>query len=91
MLPLAGATPAPCFRLVARPGETCVAADDFFFIGFNLILWTKRRILEEHGVEFSGLLTATLAALRRKSGAGNRQSALYAPFRWRANDLANLV
>jgi hypothetical protein len=34
----------------------------FFFVGFNLILWTKRLILEEHGVEFSGFLTATLAA-----------------------------
>ena len=35
----------------------------FFFVGFNLILWTKRLILEEHGVEFSGFLTATVAAL----------------------------
>ena len=35
----------------------------FFFIGFNLILWTKRLILEEHGIEFNGFLTATLAAL----------------------------
>ena len=35
----------------------------FFFIGFNLILVTKRLILQEHGVEFSGFLTATLAAL----------------------------
>ena len=35
----------------------------FFFVGFNLILWTKRLILAEHGVEFSGFLTATLAAL----------------------------
>src|SRR3954447_5462085 len=35
----------------------------FFFFGFNLILWTKRLILQEHGVEFSGFLTATLAAL----------------------------
>jgi hypothetical protein len=35
----------------------------FFFIGFNLILWTKRLILEEQGIEFSGFLTATLAAL----------------------------
>jgi hypothetical protein len=34
----------------------------FFFIGFNLILWTKRLILEEHGIEFS-FLTATIAAL----------------------------
>jgi hypothetical protein len=35
----------------------------FFFVGFNLILWTKRLILEEQGVEFSGFLTATVAAL----------------------------
>jgi hypothetical protein len=35
----------------------------FFFVGFNLILWTKHLILREHGIEFSGLLTATLAAL----------------------------
>ena len=35
----------------------------FFFIGFNLIVWTKSLILVEHGVEFSGFLTATLAAL----------------------------
>jgi hypothetical protein len=35
----------------------------FFFVGFNLILWTKRLILAEHGIEFSGVLTATLAAL----------------------------
>jgi hypothetical protein len=35
----------------------------FFFLGFNLILWTKQLILEEHGVKFNGFLTATLAAL----------------------------
>src|ERR1700704_125325 len=35
----------------------------FFFVGFNLILWTKRLILEEHGVEFGGFLTAIVAAL----------------------------
>ena len=35
----------------------------FFFIGFNLILWTKYLILKEHGIEFSAFLTATLAAL----------------------------
>jgi hypothetical protein len=40
----------------------------FFFVGFNLILWTKRLILEEHGVEFSGFLTATLAALLVDTG-----------------------
>jgi len=35
----------------------------FFFIGFNLILWTKRLILQEHGVQFSGFFTAIVAAL----------------------------
>jgi hypothetical protein len=35
----------------------------FFFVGFNLILWTKHLILQEHGVEFSGFLTAIVAAL----------------------------
>src|SRR6266850_5775017 len=35
----------------------------FFFFGFNLILWTKRVILQEHGVEFSGFFAATVAAL----------------------------
>ena len=35
----------------------------FFFVGFNLILWTKALILQEHGSEFSGFFTALLAAL----------------------------
>jgi len=35
----------------------------FFFIGFNLILWTKRLILQEQGIEFSGFFTAIVAAL----------------------------
>ena len=35
----------------------------FFLVGFNLILWTKRLILEEHGIDFSGFFTATVAAL----------------------------
>jgi hypothetical protein len=35
----------------------------FFFIGFNLILWTKHLILVEHGIDFSGFFTATVAAL----------------------------
>lgn len=35
----------------------------FFFIGFNLILWTKHLILREYGIDFSGLLVATLGAL----------------------------
>src|SRR6516165_7784478 len=35
----------------------------FLFVGFNLILWTKHLILKEHGIEFSGFLAATFAAL----------------------------
>src|SRR6188474_1563859 len=35
----------------------------FFFVGFNLTLWTKQLILQEHGIEFSGFFTALLAAL----------------------------
>ena len=35
----------------------------FFFVGFNLILWTKHLILREHDIEFSGFVVATLAAL----------------------------
>src|SRR5215813_11263985 len=35
----------------------------FFFVGFNLILWTKQLILKEHGIDFSGFFTATFAAL----------------------------
>jgi hypothetical protein len=35
----------------------------FFFIGFNLILWTKQMVLAQHGIPFSGFMTATIAAL----------------------------
>jgi hypothetical protein len=35
----------------------------FFFIGFNLILFTKRLILEQYLIEFSGFAIATVAAL----------------------------
>jgi hypothetical protein len=35
----------------------------FFFVGFNLIIWTKRLILEEHGIDYTGFFTATVAAL----------------------------
>jgi hypothetical protein len=35
----------------------------FFFVGFNLILWTKQLILKEHGIDISTFATSTLAAL----------------------------
>ena len=47
---------ASAFTWGARTGEACAS-------GFNLILWTKRLILQEHGIEFSGFFTAIVAAL----------------------------
>jgi len=41
----------------------------FFLVGLNLILWTKRLILQEHGIEFSGFFTALLAALLSRKGS----------------------
>jgi len=35
----------------------------FFFIGFNLIVWTKYLILSEYGIPFSAFVAATVAAL----------------------------
>jgi len=64
---IAASTPMPFLR---RAFEWCLAEAKhalpptiFFFIGFNLILWTKRMILEEHGIDFEGFFTATVAAL----------------------------
>src|SRR6266545_2463987 len=64
---LAASAPAPLLRRAfdwwIAQVKHALPPTIFFFVGFNLILWTKRLILEEHGVEFSGFLTATLAAL----------------------------
>src|SRR5271166_3703803 len=64
---LAASTPAPFLRRAfdwwLAQVKHVLPPTIFFFVGFNLILWTKRLILEEHGVEFSGFFTATLAAL----------------------------
>lgn len=35
----------------------------FFFVGFNIILFTKRLILAEHMIQFTGAFIATMAAL----------------------------
>jgi hypothetical protein len=65
--PLANSTQAPFFLRAfdwwLAQVKHALPPTIFFFVGFNLILWTKRLILEEHGVEFSGLFTATVAAL----------------------------
>ena len=93
---LAASAPAPFLRRAfdwwIAQVKHALPPTIFFFVGFNLILWTKRLILEEHGVEFSGFLTATLAALLvGKAVLGNRQSAVYAPLRRCADDPAHLV
>ena len=35
----------------------------FFFLGFNLILFTKRLILEDYLIQFTGFFLATVSAL----------------------------
>src|SRR4029079_7707509 len=64
---LAASAPAPFLRRAfdwwLAQANHVLPPTIFFFVGFNLILWTKRLILEEHGVKFNGFLTATLAAL----------------------------
>ena len=35
----------------------CYLPPTILFVGFNLILWTKRPILEEHGGDFGGFFT----------------------------------
>src|SRR6476619_7189050 len=64
---LAASAPAPFLRRAFNwwlaQVKHALPPTIFFFIGFNLILFTKRLILQEHGVEFSGFLAATLAAL----------------------------
>jgi hypothetical protein len=66
-LTLATSAPAPLLRRAfdwwLAQVQHALPPTIFFFVGFNLILWTKRLILEEHGVEFSGFFTATVAAL----------------------------
>ena len=35
----------------------------FFFVAFNVLTYTKRLMLEQYGIEFSGFVTATVGAL----------------------------
>ena len=64
---IAGSTPTSFLRRAVTwwltQVEHALPPTIFFFVGFNLILWTKRLILQEHGIEFSGFFTALVAAL----------------------------
>jgi uncharacterized membrane protein YhdT len=59
--------PAPiwlrAFRWWLEQVRHTLPAVIFFFIGFNLILFTKTMVLQEQGIPFSGFAVATLAAL----------------------------
>jgi hypothetical protein len=61
------ASPAPlwlrAFRWWLAQVLHMLPAVIFFFIAFNLILFTKQVALHEQGIPFSGFLVATLAAL----------------------------
>jgi len=39
----------------------------FFFVGFNLVLFTKRLFLEQYLIEYAGFFVATTGALIRTS------------------------
>ena len=65
--PVATTTPTPIVRRAVdwwlEQVKHALPPTIFFFVGFNLILLTKRLILEEHGIEFRGFFEATVAAL----------------------------
>ena len=64
---IAASTPTPLLRRAVTwwlvQVKHALPPTIFFFVGFNLILRTKRLILQEQGVEFSGFFTAIVAAL----------------------------
>src|SRR5271166_1267437 len=88
----AGTIPAPCLPLVARAGEACAAADD-------LLLRRLQPDLMDQAPDPGGARRRVQwlfhcdcgSAIGWKSGAGNRQTALYAPLRRRTDDPAHLV
>jgi hypothetical protein len=50
------------WRFVVHEFREMLPPTIFFFIGFNLILFTKRLILAEYLIQFSGFLIATVSA-----------------------------
>jgi hypothetical protein len=59
---IAASAPRPFLRRVfgwwVAQVKHVVPPTIFFFVGFNLILWTKRLILEEYGIDYTGFFTA---------------------------------
>jgi hypothetical protein len=50
-------------QALKREGLEIIPPAIFFFVAFNVLTYTKRLMLEEYGIEFSGFVTATLGAV----------------------------
>ena len=50
-------------RVIKRELLEIVPPTIFFFVAFNVLTYTKKLMLEEYGIEFSGFITATVGAL----------------------------
>jgi hypothetical protein len=50
-------------RVVKRELFEIIPPTIFFFVAFNVLTYTKKLMLEEYGIEFSGFVTATVGAL----------------------------
>jgi hypothetical protein len=66
-VPAASEAPAPVWRRAFNwwlaQVKHVLPPTIFFFIGFNLILFTRWMALQEHGIPFTNFFAATLAAL----------------------------
>lgn len=50
-------------RIIKRELLEVVPPAIFFFVAFNVILFCKKLMLEQYGIEFSGFVAATIGAL----------------------------
>ena len=50
-------------RIIKRELLEVVPPAIFFFVAFNVILFCKKLMLEQYGIEFSGFVNATIGAL----------------------------
>lgn len=55
--------PAKAIAFVKHEFKQVLPPTIFFFVGFNIILFSKRLMLAEHLIQFSGFFIATMSAL----------------------------
>src|ERR1700738_693907 len=85
--PYTGTSPAPGRRLVARPGEACAPADDLLLRRLQPDLMDQAPDPGRARRRVQWLFHCHVGSvIGWKSGAGNGQTALYAPRRRRADD-----